>query len=285
MGRNRDDGRTRHQIDSGLAELVPDPDRPGGVTLLVDGAAQSYVDLADPAYLEFDYMRRIAYVLDVLAPAGPLRVLHLGGGALSLPRYLAATRPGSAQQVVEADARLVDLVRERLPLPRVDRPRIRVGDARAVLAAAPAGTFDVVIGDVFAGARIPSHLTTVEYAAAVARVLRPTGSYLANVADGAGLAFARGQVATLRAVFAEVCVLADAPVLRGRRFGNLLLVAAGGPLPAAALVRRAAGDPFPARVLHGERAAAFAGGTRPVSDSTAGVSPVPPRGGIVPSGV
>src|SRR5437764_1146294 len=95
--------------------LVPDPRRPAGWTLLVDGVPQSYVDLDDPRYLEFEYMRRLASIIDAAAPPGvPLRVLHLGGGALTMPRYVAATRPGSRQRVVELDAARAP-VRQRDP--------------------------------------------------------------------------------------------------------------------------------------------------------------------------
>ena len=89
MGRRRDADRVVEQVDTGQAELVPDPDRPGSWTLLLDGAPQSHVDLTDPTHLEFEYVRRLAAALDLIAPAGaPLRVLHLGGGALTLPRYV-----------------------------------------------------------------------------------------------------------------------------------------------------------------------------------------------------
>jgi len=83
------------QVASGAAELRPDRDRRHGWTLLLDGTPQSHVDLDDPTHLEFDYVRRLGHVVDVVAPPRrPLRVLHLGGGAFTLPRYLAATRPG-----------------------------------------------------------------------------------------------------------------------------------------------------------------------------------------------
>jgi spermidine synthase len=76
-------------------ELVPDPDRPRAWTLVVDGTPQSHVDLDDPRHLEFEYMRRLGHLIDLAAPpARPLRVLHLGAGALTLARYVAATRPG-----------------------------------------------------------------------------------------------------------------------------------------------------------------------------------------------
>ena len=63
------------------AVVVTDPDRASGRVLMLDGAPHSYVDLADPTHLEFEYVRRMAAVLDLAAPTGqPLRVLHLGGG-------------------------------------------------------------------------------------------------------------------------------------------------------------------------------------------------------------
>ncbi|GLY78819.1 spermidine synthase [Actinoallomurus iriomotensis] len=267
------------EIDSGVATLVPDPDRPRSWTLEVDGTPQSHVDLDDPEYLDFEYVRRLGHVVDLIAPRGrPLRVLHLGGGGLTLARYVAATRPRSAQQVVEIDAALVDLVRRRLPLDRGARIRIRVGDARAVLARAPEDTFDLVVADVYAAGRQPAHLTSAEFHAAAARTLRPGGYYAANLADGAPLSFARAQVATLRTVLPEVCLIADPAVLRGRRFGNLVLVAGRTPPPVAELTRRAAGDPFPGRVVYGKELTRFASGAAPVTDATARPSPPPPEG-------
>lgn len=275
--------RRTMMVDSGRAELVADPDRPDGYTLLLDGTAQSHVDLADPTYLEFEYVRRLAYALDAaLPPGGPVTVLHLGGGALTLPRYVAARRPGSRQRVVEIDAALVDLVRRELPLARHCRPRIRIGDAREELAATRAGSVDVVVADVYADGRIPAHLTTAEFVAEAGRVLRDGGLYLANVADGAGLRFARCQVATVRATFAEAALLGDPAVLRGRRYGNLVIVAARTPLPVAALTRLAAGDAFPARVVHGEALDRFTAGALPVTDATVTPPPPPPTGPFRP---
>ncbi len=244
--------------------------------LLIDGVPQSHVDLEDPGYLDFEYVRRIGHVIDAAAPAGqPLRVLHLGAGALTLARYVAATRPGSPQLAVEVDAALVDLIRLRLPLGKV---RVRVGDARAELERLAVARFDVVIADVFAGGRTPAHLTSAEFWAATRRVLRDAGVVAANVADGAPLAHARAQVATARTVFPHACLIADAAVLRGRRFGNLVLAASPGPLPVDALTRRAAGDPMPGRVLHGRDLARFTAGAKPVTDATATPSPAAPPG-------
>jgi len=261
----------------GRAELLRDADRRAAWMLLIDGIPQSHVDLEDPGYLDFEYVRRLGHVIDEAAPAGqPLRVLHLGAGALTLARYVAATRPGSPQLAVEVDASLVDFVRARLPLSA--RIRVRAGDARAELERLAAGSFDVVIVDVFAGGRTPAHLTSAEFWAAARRAVRGPGVVAANVADGAPLAHARAQVATARTAFPHACLIGDAAVLRGRRFGNLVLAASRGPLPVDALTRRAAGDPMPGRVRHGRDLARFTAGARPVTDATAAPSPAAPPG-------
>ena len=268
MARRREPGRT---------ELLRDADRRAAWMLLIDGVPQSHVDLEDPGYLDFEYVRRIGHVIDAAAPAGqPLRVLHLGAGALTLARYVAATRPGSPQLAVEVDAALVDLIRQQLPLNA--KVRVRVGDARAELERLPEARFDVVIADVFAGGRTPAHLTSAEFWAAARRVLRGAGVVVANVADGPLLAHARAQVATARTALPYACLIADAAVLRGRRFGNLVLAASPGPLPVDALTRRAAGDPMPGRVRHGRDLDRFTAGAKPVTDATATPSPAAPPG-------
>ena len=327
----------RADIDSGVAELVADADRPRAWTLRVDGVPQSHVDLDDPLYLEFEYMRRLGHLADLAGPAGePLRVLHLGGGGLTLARYVAAARPGSSQLAVDADGALVSLVRRLLPLDqparrpsagqggagrssagqgsagrpsagqggtgqaggrsgagrsgtgrsdaaragteraRAGRVRIRVGDARAILAEVPAGSFDLVIADLFTGSRTPAHVTTVEFATDAAAALTPSGIFAANMGDGAPLRHARARVATVRAVFRHACLIADPAVLRGRRFGNLVLAASHQELPVAALARRTASDPFPGRLIDGEELDRFASGARPVTDVLAVPSPAPP---------
>ncbi|MFE0455002.1 spermidine synthase [Streptomyces sp. NPDC058914] len=258
---------------------MPDVDRERAWLLTVDGAPQSYVDLDEPTHLEFEYAQRLGHVLDTVAePGRPLDVLHLGGGALTLPRYLAATRPGSRQDVVEADHGLLDLVTEHLPVPPGTGITLHAADARAWLEAAPTGSADVVIADVFGGSRVPAHLTSLAYAREAVRVLRADGVYLANLADAAPFVFLRSQLATFAAEFEELALIAEPAVLRGRRFGNAVLVAAHHPLDVAALARRTASDAFPARVEHGPGLRRFIGDAGPVRDEEAVPSPEPPEG-------
>ncbi|NUS28847.1 MAG: fused MFS/spermidine synthase [Streptomyces sp.] len=266
-------------VDHGFAKLMPDVDRERAWLLTVDGAPQSYVDLDEPTHLEFEYARRLGHVLDILAaPGQPLDVLHLGGGALTLPRYVAATRPGSRQDVVEADRGLLELVVEQLPLPDGAGISLHAADARTWLEGAPADSADVLVADVFGGSRVPAHLTSAGYVREAGRVLRDGGVYLANLADAAPFAFLRSQLATLGTVFPELALIAEPGVLRGRRFGNAVVVAARRPLDTTALARLTAADAFPARVEHGDALRAFTGGARPVRDEDAVPSPEPPDG-------
>ncbi|MFC8130623.1 spermidine synthase [Streptomyces sp. NPDC057302] len=281
MARNR---RSREEaqavvekVDGGLAELMPDRDRARAWTLLVDGAPQSHVDLDDPAYLDFEYQRRLGHVADLVAPAGkPIQALHLGGGAFTLARYIAATRPRSTQQVIERDTALIQLVRRELPLDPQARVRVRGTDAREGLAKIADGWADLVIADVFSGARTPAHLTSAEFLGDVRRVLKPGGLYAANLADGPPLAHLRGQLATAAALFPELALIADPAVLRGKRFGNAVLVGSDAALPVAELTRRSAGDSHPARVEHGRALVDFSGGAVAVTDASAVASPAPP---------
>jgi len=250
-----------------------------GFELDVDGTPQSHVDLDDPTHLHFEYIARMAAVIDRIGmPGQPLTAVHLGAGALTLPRYIAHTRPGSRQQVVELEQPLVDLVRDALPLPRGAQVRVRIGDARAVAEKLPPGLIgaaDLVVSDVFAGAQTPAHLTTVEYYRTLARLLAPEGVLLVNVADGAGLAFARRQVATVREVLPEVILLAEVQLLKGRRFGNLVIAASPAPLPAEWLPRLMAAGPFPAKVAQGAEIDEFARGARVATDGDSTASPRP----------
>ena len=237
--------------------------------------AQSYLDLADPTHLEFDYVRLMGDVVDCLLPPGPVQAVHLGGGGCTLPRYVAATRPGSRQLVIEADEALADLVRASFGTAGF---RLRIGDARTEVARLRPAESDLVVADLFEGALMPVHVTTLEWVHEVQRLLRPGGVYVVNVADGRPLPFARAQVATLLSAFEHVVLLADPAVLRGRRFANLVLAAAGEPLPVDLLTRRAAGagGRTRARVVTGQDLRDFTGGAAPITDATARSAPRPP---------
>ncbi len=260
---------------------VIEPDRwvPGAYTLIVDGTPQSHVNLEDPTQLFFEYVQRMGQVIDRLKlPGEPITAVHLGAGGLTLPRYIEATRPGSRQQVIELESDLVDLVRTTLPWSRRASIRIRYGDAREVLARLPNGlhgAVDLVVVDIFAGARTPAHVTSAEFYGSVAPLLSTDGIVLVNIADGPGLAFARGQAATLGSVIDHVAALAEATILKGRRFGNVVLAGSRTPLPLDWMPQLLAGGPHPAKILSGRELEHWIAGAHVVTDETAVASPLP----------
>lgn len=226
------------------ARVEPDPRRPGGRTLVLDEREASYVDLDDPTYLAWPYVRRIGDVVDLMRPPGTaLDVLHLGGGACTLARYVAATRPRSAQEVVEIDEGLVALARAHLGLRTSPRLRVRVGDAAALLPRRPDTTLDLVVADAFDGPDVPQALRSAAFASEARRVLRPRGVLVLNVVDAPPLPIAREAADALRGAFASVLAVAPRKVLRGRGHGNVVLVASSGALPAGELAARAAASP------------------------------------------
>ncbi|WP_308467443.1 spermidine synthase [Rathayibacter soli] len=267
---------------SGFRAVI-EPDRfvPGAYQLIVDGTPQSHVNLSDPSNLFFEYIQRMGHVIDLIGePGEPITAVHLGAGALTLPRYIAATRPGSRQQVVELESELVDLVRAELPFPRGAQIRVRHGDAREVLGKFPPGlrgTVDLLVIDIFSGARTPAHVTSLEFYRDAVALLNAHGIVLVNVADGPPLAFARGQAATLGAVVANVAALAEAQVLKGRRFGNVVLVGSNAALPTDWLPRLMARGPHPAKSVSGAELRAFTADAPLVTDATALPSPPPAR--------
>jgi len=267
---------------SGFRAVI-EPDRwiPGAFTLVVDGTPQSHVNLDDPSQLFFEYIQRMGHVIDqVRMPGEPVTAVHLGAGALTLPRYIEATRPGSRQQVVELETDLVDLVRAELPWSRQATIRVRHGDAREVLGKFPAGlrgTVDLLVADVFSGARTPAHVTSIEFYEAAAALLSSDGILLVNVADGPGLAFARGQAATLSAALGHVAALAETQILKSRRFGNIVLVGSARPLPFDWMPRLLAAGPHPSKVVAGAELREFIAGAAIVTDATAVPSPPPSK--------
>ena len=252
------------------ASVVVDDEREGGRTLVLDGLRHSYVDLSDPAYLEFAYTRRFADVLAV-QPAGPLDALHLGGGGFSVPRHLAAVRPGSRSRVLEVDPLIPEIGREHLGLETGDELAVEVGDARTLIAEQETAAYDVVLGDAFGSLAVPWHLTTSEMVEQVRRVLRPDGVYVLNVIDNPPLAFVRAEAATLLAAFDDVALMAVPDALSGASGGNLVLVASDRALPVDELSARAAARGEPGSVVGRTEVERFAGDAQVLTDDDAPV--------------
>ncbi|WP_169728276.1 spermidine synthase [Arthrobacter castelli] len=264
-----------YPIDTGTAELISDGDRPGSWLLKVNGVQSSHVDQDDPLRLDFEYMRWMVALIEShwdpdtsrRGPDAKFRALHLGGGACSVARYLAAAYPNSRQVVVEIDGRLAELVRSWFDIPRAPLVKIRVGEAREVLESLTDGSRNLIIRDVFAGPYTPDELTTVEFTEHAQRVLTSGGMYMVNCGDAPNLSRAKQEMATIGSVFAHTVIVADPPMLKGRRYGNVII--AGSDVPIGddpKLARRLLGGGVPAQLWDDARVRQFSAGAAVLRD-------------------
>jgi spermidine synthase len=204
-----------------------------GRFLLLDGEHNSYVNLEDPRDLgPFRYTRWIAEEVKLHGKhTAPLDAVFVGGGGFTLPRWLAATRPGSRSNVLEVDGRLVEFDRQHLGLRTSPAVRATVGDARLTMRRERTHSADLVVGDAFSGLTIPWQLMTIEWLREVRRVLRSDGLYALNIIDLRPLALLRSEAATLLEVFRNLRMVTPAGE-DGRPAGdNAIMFASNGPLP------------------------------------------------------
>ncbi|WP_396124929.1 spermidine synthase [Corynebacterium sp. ES2715-CONJ3] len=223
-----------YPTSSGSVEVRADSFSPGDWEVLVNGVPSSHIS-QDPLRLEYEYMRWIVaaiepWVENCLDPQ-KLRVTHLGGGACSLARYMVARYPASRNTVVEIDGDLARMVREWFDLPRSPQLKIRVGDARTVTDSFVDRSRDIIIRDVFAGDQTPSSLRTIEFFHQVAASLDSSGLYCANCGDHSDLSLAKSELKTMGEIFPYRAAIADPAMLKGRRYGNMILLASSSPLP------------------------------------------------------
>ena len=254
------------------ARVDTDPARPTTRILVLDDLRHSAIDLADPTRLQFAYVQRMGDAVDTAFPAGrPLAAVHLGGGGFTLPRWLAATRPGSTSTVLEVDRGVVELGRRELAVDTIPALDVRIGDARTTLAAVPDGSADLVVGDAFGARSVPWHLATAEFVADVRRVLRPDGIYLLNVIDYDPRRLLAAETATLAGRFRHVALLIRPDQLASGAGGNAVLVATDRPLDLAALAARAAARGEAGPVLDDAAVRRFAGAAVELTDDRAPV--------------
>lgn len=261
------------------ARVEVDPDRASGRLLWLDTLQHTYVDLDDPAHLEFRYTRLLASAIEAFS-TGPIDVVHIGGGGLSMPRWVDVTRPGSTSTVLEIDPGLIRIAREELGYVDDLDIDIRIGDGRTGLADLAPGSADVVIGDAFGGVAVPWHLTTVEAVADIEELLSPAGIYALNLIDHGAMAFARAELATLAEVFDTVIVIAPGDNLTTG--GNVVVVAGNRPLPAEQLAEIANDFGLSVEVLSGEQLQRYVGDAPMLTDEFAPVDQLFDQPGVPP---
>ncbi|MGO2542681.1 MAG: spermidine synthase [Specibacter sp.] len=235
------------------AVIEPDPWHANAFVLSIDNAEQSHVNLAEPHEVFYEYLRRIANAIDLVKPAGePVTALHLGAGALTLARYIQATRPGSRQHAVELERELLDYVLDQLPLPAGTDLTTHVGDAREALAELPANVkFDVVILDIFSGPEAPTHLACKEFYQEAAALLTPAGILAVNVGDEPGFTLVTSQTKALQETMTSVAAYGTTMLFSRRYPGNIILLGKNSPWPDGWTESLVAAGPHPATVMTG----------------------------------
>lgn len=214
------------------AQIEIDPERSSAELLLLDRGYNSEIDLNDPRYLGFNYEHWIGGAITAIGqPGTPLDAVFVGGGAFTLPRWLEATRPGSRSNVLEVDSKLVEFDRQRFGLRTSPELRATIGDARLTMRDVPSTSADVVVGDAFSSRTVPWQLMTTEWLHDVRRVLRPDGLYALNMIDFPPLSLLRAEAATLLATFTNVRMITVSGKDGRPSGGNVVLLAADGPLP------------------------------------------------------
>lgn len=262
------------------AEVEFVDDEHGGVTVMRDGHPQSHVDPEDPGHLVFEYIQHMAATIDASFPGPePIGVTHVGGAGLTLPRWVHTTRPGSPQIVLEPDESLTAAVREKLPLPRGHRIRVRPQLGRGGVAGLKDRSAHAVLVDAFDEGSVPHDLQTVEFFADVARVLREDGVLVMNSPDEPGWRHLADVVAGAREAFSpngSLAIIAMRDVIKGRRYGNATLVASRRPLDLDEVRRQVNRWPFPSGVLGGAALARRTAGGKPLTDAEPRPSPTAP---------
>lgn len=264
-----------YEIDSGTAEIKPDPFITGAWLLMINGVESSQLIPNDPQRLGFEYMRWIAIAVGFrYGTETPLRFLHLGGAGATLARWGADRYPDSRHTTVEYDAKLTELARDNFGLPRSPIVKMRVGEAGQVLSETRPGSWDVIIRDVFVnianGNHItPKHLTGIEAAETAATAVGPDGAYIINYGGSPNLNPARAEAAALAHAFEHVTLISDATMFKGRRRGNIVMIGTNTPLAdpqlggTDGLNAALRSEPLPAQSKMGSATTNFIAGTAP----------------------
>jgi spermidine synthase len=153
--------------------------------LVLDHLVHSYVKLGDPSYLgyEHEYVQAEITRYEVARTGSP-HVLVIGGGGYTYPRWVEASLPEAAVEVVEIDPGVTEVVHDYLGLPRETRIVSRNLDGRQfVHEMAPRGQYALVVQDAVNDLSVPYHIMTKEYNDQVRALLAPGGTYLLTVID------------------------------------------------------------------------------------------------------
>lgn len=217
-------------ISTGTAHLEKIDGEADSYVLHVNGVPSSSITLSDPQRLDFEYLDWMSRIIDGHFEPGPLRAVHIGAAGCALARFVHATRPGSRQTAIDIDALLLDYSRAWFDLPRSPALALRAGDGAVEVEKFRDGSLDLLIRDAFDHDAVPGSLTTQQFFASCARTLKTSGLYLANVPDSGDHSGLRSEITLLQEEFRHVAAASEPAIIKGRRRGNVVVIASHSPI-------------------------------------------------------
>ncbi|GAA1539852.1 fused MFS/spermidine synthase [Brevibacterium picturae] len=218
------------EISTGTARLEKVDGEADSYVLHVNGVPSSSITLSEPMRLDFEYLDWMSRIIDVQFAPGPLRAVHIGAAGCALARALHAGRPGSKQTAIDIDPVLLDYSRTWFDLPRSPGLALRAGDGAVEAEKFRPDALDVLVRDAFDHDSVPPALQTSEFFTTCARILKDSGVYIANVPDAGDHRVLRAELELLGSAFDHVAAAAEPGIIKGRRRGNVVVIAANSPL-------------------------------------------------------
>ncbi|MFN8484805.1 MAG: fused MFS/spermidine synthase [Anaerolineae bacterium] len=193
--------------------------------LVLDHLIHSYNSLESPLSLHYAYERSYADLMEKAPVEGQRKLLVLGGGGYTFPRYVEAKYPGSDIHVVEIDPGVTNVAMNHMEMLPDTKIRTTNMDARQYLETAPAGEkYNLILGDAFNDFSVPFHLTTQEFTQLVADHMTDDGLYLANVIDSGDAPFLSAYTRTIGQVFPYVYIIPNIPSWRTNLRNTFVIV-------------------------------------------------------------
>lgn len=146
--------------------------------LFLNGYPHSIMDRSDPNTLESKYTK--FFPLGLILKENITKVLFIGGGGFSGPKYFLQNYPNIAVDVVEIDPKVVEVAKEYFFLDESNpKLNIYVQDAREFLNKYT-GSYDMIVLDAFSKSYVPFHLMTVEFYKLLSDKLSNGGVVISN---------------------------------------------------------------------------------------------------------
>jgi spermidine synthase len=192
-----------YEKDSAFNHVLVTEDSEGVRSLLFEknGALQSVAKPDDPDYVSLPYLRTAFVSLAFVEKPSRVLVVGLGGG--SIPRFLHKHYPALQIDCVELDPEVIAVAKQFFGFVENQTLKAYAGDGRKFIENVKQ-PYDMIFLDAFGADSIPYRLTTREFLLAVRRALTPNGVAVGNVWSRHSNPLYDSMVRTYQDVFDEL---------------------------------------------------------------------------------